>query len=186
MSKLSYLKGLSTDLNNNLLKDGQILFTTDTYELYIDFMHPETNELVRESITDANLSQVLQQHIESLNKVEDKSSEEIRDEITYENVVNALGYVPSVGDGAALNAEGISYDNNESALNAENVQSAIDELNEKNAVNKVSITTIEEEIKEVTTGNDQINKIWKTDENGTPGWREAAATAKVEGKKLIL
>ena len=173
MSKLSYLKGLSADLSNNLLKDGQILFTTDTYELYIDFIHPETNELVREPITDANLSQTLQQHIESLNKVENKSSEEIRDEITYENVVNALGYVPSIGESATLNAEDIIYDNIESGLTGTNIQSALDEVVEKIAVNQVTISTLQETTKDVVEGNEnEINKVWQTDENGIPAWRE--------------
>ena len=162
MSKLVYLRGLSTDLNNTSLKDGQILFTTDTYELFIDFINPETNELMRESITDTNLSQELQTHIESLNKVENKSSEEIRDELTYENVINALGYVPSIGESVALNAEGIVYDNTESGLTGENVQAALDEVVEKNAVNQVKIEYIESELENlspnsvinITTGED--------------------------------
>ena len=176
MSKLVYLRGLSTDLNNTSLKDGQILFTTDTNELYVDFIHPETNEVVRESITDKILSQELQTHIESLNKVENKSSEEIRDEITYENVINALGYVPSIGESVTLNAEGIVYDNTESGLKGQNVQSALDELVEKNAVNQINILTLQESTKNVVEGNEnEIDKIWKTDENGVPGWREAAS-----------
>ena len=172
MSKIIYSKGLSENLHNNVLLDGQILFTTDTYELYIDFIDPTTNELVRKPITNEFISQLLYQHIESLNKVENKSSEEIRNEITYDNVVSALGYVPSIGTSVSLKAEDINYDNQKSEINAENVQSAIDILNEKNTINEVNITTIENDIKVVITGDDKINKIWKTDENGIPAWRE--------------
>ena len=97
MSKLVYLRGLSTDLDSNSLKDGQILFTEDTNELFIDFLNPATQELDRKPIQDKQVASKLQQFIDSLNKVENKSSEEIRDEITYDNIIDALGFVPSAG-----------------------------------------------------------------------------------------
>ena len=187
MSKIVYVKGLSTNLDSNSLKDGQILFTEDTNELYIDFLDSATGELLRKPITDKELAAQLQQFIDGLDKVENKSSEEIRNEITYENVINALGYVPSIGESVILNAEGIVYDNTESGLTGINVQSALDEVVEKIAVNQVTISTLQETTKDVVEGNEnEINKVWQTDENGVPAWREAAPTAKVEGNKLIL
>lgn len=153
MSKIVYVKGLSTNLDSNSLKDGQILFTEDTNELYIDFLDSATGELLRKPITDKELAAQLQQFIDGLDKVENKSSEEIRNEITYENVINALGYVPSIGESVTLNAEGIVYDNIESGLISTNVQSALDEVVEKNAVNQVNIEQI------TLTLNNKIDKI---------------------------
>ena len=146
MPKLVLSRGLSTDLNSNSLKDGQIIFTEDTHELYIDFIQASDNQLVRVPVQDKNVAQLLQQHIQSLNKVENKSSEEIRDEITYENVINALGFVPSAGGSSTFAAEDITYSNAESGLTAADVQSAIDETVEKIAVNATGIVALNTEI----------------------------------------
>lgn len=143
MPKLVLSRGLSTDLNSNSLKDGQIIFTEDTNELYIDFIQASDSQLIRVPVQDKNVAQLLQQHIQSLNKVENKSSEEIRDEITYENVINALGFVPSAGGSSTFAAEDITYSNTESGLTAADVQNAIDETVEKIAVNTTNIVALD-------------------------------------------
>ena len=145
MSKLVYLRGLSTDLDSNSLKDGQILFTEDTYELYIDFLNPTTGDLERKPITNKQIAETLQQFMNDLNKVENKTSEEIRSEITYENIIAALGFTP-IADGSSIDASKIDYDNTESGLTGSNLQTALDETVEKIAVNKASILTLETEI----------------------------------------
>ena len=157
MSKLVFLRGLSTDLDSNSLKDGQILFTEDTNELFIDFLNPTTQELDRKPIQDKQVASKLQQFIDSLNKVENKSSEEIRDEITYENIINALGFIPSAGAGTSFDAESIIYDNNESGLKGQNVQSALDELVEKNAVNQTGIIALQAEMEDKVS-KDYVDK----------------------------
>ena len=144
MSKLVLLRGLSTDLDSNSLVDGQILFTEDTNELYIDFLHPETKELIRKPITDKKLAEDLQQFINNLNKVENKSSEEIRNEITYENIIAALGFTP-IAEGGSIAASNIDYSNTESGLNGTNVQAALDETIEKLAVTQAHVLTLDTE-----------------------------------------
>lgn len=145
MSKLVYLRGLSTDLDSNSLKDGQILFTEDTNELYIDFLNPTTNELDRKPIINKKLAEDLQQFMNNLNKVENKTSEEIRSEITYENIIAALGFTP-IADSSSIDASKVDYDSTESGLTSSNLQTALDETVEKIAVNKASILTLETEI----------------------------------------
>ena len=127
MSKLTCVKGLSADLNNSSLIDGQILFTTDTGELYIDFLDGETNKLIRKPVTNKNLRDLLQKHIENLNKVENKSSEDIRNEITYDNIINALGFTPS-SDNNSIPTFSADAETIEAGLNAE-VISIEDEIN---------------------------------------------------------
>ena len=170
MSDLVFFKGLSTNLDSHSLVNGQILFTEDTNELYIDFLSPEDKELVRKPIQDKQVAELLQQHIENLNKVENKSSEDIRNELTYENIITALGYIPSAGGDSSFAAESITYNNEESNLNGENVQAALDEIVEKNAINQLKIEQIELEL--VQENIEKSNKVWKTDENGVPGWYE--------------
>ena len=144
MSKLVYLRGLSTDLDSNSLKDGQILFTEDTNELYIDFLNPITSELDRKPITNKKLAEDLQQFINSLDKVENKSSEEIRNEITYENIIAALGFTP-IAEGGSIAASDIDYSNTESGLSGTNVQAALDETVEKLAVTQAHVLTLDTE-----------------------------------------
>lgn len=144
MSKLSLLRGLSTNLDSNSLKDGQILFTEDTNELYIDFLNPTTSELDRKPITNKKLAEDLQQFIDSLDKVENKSSEEIRNEITYENIIAALGFTP-IAEGGSIAASDINYSNTESGLNGTNVQAALDETVEKLAVTQAHVLTLDTE-----------------------------------------
>lgn len=175
MSDLVFLKGLSTNLDSHSLVNGQILFTEDTNELYIDFLSPEDGELIRKPIQDKQVAELLQQHIENLNKVENKSSEDIRNELTYENIITALGYVPSAGEESSFAAESITYNNKESNLNGENVQAALDEIVEKNAVNQLKIEQIELEL--VQENIEKSNKVWKTDENGVPGWRDGESSS---------
>lgn len=176
MSKLVYLRGLSTDLDSNSLKDGQILFTEDTNELFIDFLNPITQELDRKSIQDKEVASKLQQFIDSLNKVENKSSEEIRDEITYENIIDALGFVPSAGSGSSFEAESVIYDNTESGLKGQDVQSALDELVEKNAVNQTGIITLQTEIEKIDLKANLESPIL----TGTPSAPTAAAGTNTE------
>ena len=144
MSKLSLLRGLSTNLDSNSLKDGQILFTEDTNELYIDFLNPTTSELDRKPITNKKLAEDLQQFIDSLDKVENKSSEEIRNEITYENIIAALGFTP-IAEGGSIAASDIDYSNTESGLSGTNVQAALDETVEKLAVTQAHVLTLDTE-----------------------------------------
>ena len=144
MSKLSLLRGLSTNLDSNSLKDGQILFTEDTNELYIDFLNPTTSELDRKPITNKKLAEDLQQFINSLDKVENKSSEEIRNEITYENIIAALGFTP-IAEGGSIAASDIDYSNTESGLSGTNVQAALDETVEKLAVTQAHVLTLDTE-----------------------------------------
>ena len=186
MSDLVFLKGLSTNLDSHSLVNGQILFTEDTNELYIDFLSPEDGELIRKPIQDKQVAELLQQHIENLNKVENKSSEDIRNELTYENIITALGYTPAAGEGSSFAADSIIYNNVESGLNGENVQTALDEIVEKNAVNQLKIEQIETEL--IQENIEKSNKVWKTDENGVPGWYEdtSSSSSRVEGTKLIL
>lgn len=94
MALVNFKKGYVTNVDNVPLIDGQVLFTEDTNELIIDFLDG-TNELKRVSVKDKELAQLLNTHIENLNKVENKSSEDIRNELTFDNVVAALGYTPS-------------------------------------------------------------------------------------------
>lgn len=89
MSQFKVYKGLSANISSIELVDGQMLFTDDTKELFFD--HIVNGELVREPITNQELLNTLQEHIESLSNVENKSSEQIRSELTYENVKSAVG-----------------------------------------------------------------------------------------------
>lgn len=147
MSKLVYLKGLSTNLSRHSLKDGQILFTEDTGELYIDYLDSLSNTIIRQPIHDKELAQALQQYINSMNKVENKSSADIRSEITADDIENALGFLP-VEELSSMPAEKVTYDNTESGLNGINVQAALDEVVEKNAVNQTGILTLEKELED--------------------------------------
>ena len=147
MSKLVYLKGLSTNLSRHSLKDGQILFTEDTGELYIDYLDSLSNKIIRQPIHDKELAQALQQYINSMNKVENKSSADIRSEITADDIENALGFLP-VEELSSMPAEKVTYDNTESGLNGINVQAALDEVVEKNAVNQIGILTLEKELED--------------------------------------
>ena len=125
MSKLVYLRGLSTELNDSALIDGQILFTQDTNELFMDFIDPNTQTLIRKPIQDKQLADLIQTRFSN---VENKSSEQIREELTKENVIAALGYTPSMGDNFVTDAENINYNNTNSTLTGQTVQTAIDEL----------------------------------------------------------
>lgn len=144
MSKLSLLRGLSTNLDSNSLKDGQILFTEDTNELYIDFLNTAKNEVIRKPIINKEIAEKLQQFIDSLNKVENKTSEEIRNEITYENIIAALGYTP-IAEGDSIAASDIDYSNTESGLSGTNVQTALDEAVEKLAITQAHVLTLDTE-----------------------------------------
>ena len=97
MALVNFKKGYVTNVDNVPLIDGQVLFTEDTNELIIDFLDG-TNELKRVSVKDKELAQLLNTHIENLNKVENKSSEDIRNELTFDNVVAALGYSGAIFD----------------------------------------------------------------------------------------
>lgn len=153
MSKLSLLRGLSTNLDSNSLKDGQILFTEDTNELYIDFLNTTKNEVIRKPIINKEIAEKLQQFIDSLNKVENKTSEEIRNEITYENIIAALGYTP-IAEGDSIAASDIDYNNTDSGLSGTNMQAAFDEAVEKLAVTQAHILTLDTE----KASKDDVNK----------------------------
>lgn len=75
-----------------------------------------------------------------LGNVENKSSATIRDEITKENVTNALGYTPPTSNTNTWKANSNSSEGY------------------------------------VTSGANQANKVWKTDANGNPAWRDDANT----------
>ena len=144
MALVNFKKGYFADISNVPLIDGQVLFTEDTNELYIDFLHPETEELIRKPITNKKLAEDLQQFINSLDKVENKSSEEIRNEITYENIIAALGFTP-IAEGGSIAASDIDYSNTESGLSGTNVQAALDETVEKLAVTQAHVLTLDTE-----------------------------------------
>ena len=100
MALVNFKKGYLADIGNVPLIDGQVLFTEDTNELFIDFLD-DTNELKRMPVKDKGLAQLLNEHIKNLDKVENKSSEDIRNELTFQNVVAALGYTPSSAEDIA-------------------------------------------------------------------------------------
>ena len=100
MALVNFKKGYIADISNVPLIDGQVLFTEDTNELFIDFLD-DKNELKRMPVKDKGLAQLLNEHIKNLDKVENKSSEDIRNELTFQNVVAALGYTPSSAEDIA-------------------------------------------------------------------------------------
>ena len=65
----------------------------------------------------------------------------------------------------------------------ENIASAVSAINNNIAEINKDITEINNNINPVINNTNQINKVWRTDENGVPSWKNAA---KVEGEKLIL
>ena len=91
----------------------------------------------------ANQGRILKEIITALTKddiglgnVENKSSKTIREELTKENVINALGYTPPATNTNTWKANSSTSEGY------------------------------------VASGANQANKVWKTDANGNPAWRD--------------
>ena len=77
-----------------------------------------------------------------------------------------------------LNEKDIEYQ-----ADIELLQVNIDTVNENISEINENISEIHENIEPIINNTNQINKVWGTNENGDPYWKNAA---KVEGTKLIL
>lgn len=66
MSSIKFSQGLSTNLDNLPLIDGQVIFLTDTNEWYVDYLNSD-EQVVRKPAKDRELAQVLQDHINDKN-----------------------------------------------------------------------------------------------------------------------
>lgn len=125
-----------------------------------------------------------------LGSVENKSSEDIRAEITAENIENALGYVPGSGSGNVTGVKGeaeetyrsgnvniaksdIGLGNVDNTSDADKPVSTAQQTELDKKANKVDIV-LNSRLDDgyVLKGEGNPNKVWGTDENGNPGWMD--------------
>lgn len=128
--------------NNKSLIDSITTSKVNVSDIIDDLTSTATDKVLS-----SNQGRILKGLIDSLTKndiglgnVENKSSATIRDELTKENVTNALGYTPP-----------------ESNTNTWKANSSTSEGY-------------------VASGSGKANKVWKTDANGNPGWRDDSNT----------
>ena len=120
-----------------------------------------------------------------LEKVENKSSATIRSEITAENVKNGLGYTPISEDGkgqpygvATLDGDGKVVSSQLPEITVDNTLGNLADVDLNNVLDSQILAYDENLGKFVNIGYDVsvglgvANRVWKTDENGVPAWRE--------------
>lgn len=125
-----------------------------------------------------------------LGKTENKTSTEIREEITAENIENALGYVPGSGSGNVTGVKGEAEETYRSGnVNITKIDVGLGNVDNTSDSDKPVSTAQQTEFDKkvdktdivpnsrtndgyVLKGEGNPNKVWGTDENGNPGWMD--------------